>query len=607
MKAVVTAVLVVALAACGNAPKQEADASLDEFDSLELEPAEARLTVPFDSTVTKRFFVYGVKGSERVDVSDACTFIVDPVFAAVAGPSLTVQAHGGQTPVRASCGSRTAEGTLIVTLTGAVVLGTDTPAEAPQLFAGAAVTVDPARTPATVYPIDRAVSPVNIPPIDMQWHAAGNDLFHVTMASPFVAIDVYTTDVAAALSVRLWDAVAQSAAGGDLTITVEGLARATPSQRFVAAPVAIRISHDVIDKTAIYYWASSAGNIMSQVFGATDAPSLVRDECTSCHSLSRAGTRLGYSRCVGGDCGQLYAGFLKYDTRLARWVEAVNANDRAIQGSYTTFSPVGNPFPDDTQSLSIVSMAGGALELYDPDTGTVVPSNLRDVASHGAGAPRSALMADWSADGNRVVFASTPHPGQWIDLSNSSIAMMSYAHSGGTHTFGEPTMLVDGPITLPGGVYDNFFFPSFSGDGALVVFNAARSAWRSNPATAAGQRLMLADSNGAWVKDLDKLNGGTVDADITWPHWAPESNGEYYWIVFSSERDYGHKVTRTNSAPACIANGVLQCKQIWIGAISKADLASGAVDPSAAPVWLPGQDTQTTNISPFWTAGLIVN
>ena len=90
-------------------------------------------------------------------------------------------------------------------------------------------------------------------------------------------------------------------------------------------------------------------------------------------------------------------------------------------------------------------------------------------------------------------------------------------------------------------------------------------------------------------------------------HWAPDSHGEYYWIVFSSERDYGHRVTRANTAPSCIANGVQQCKQIWVGAISKAALAAGAVDPSAAPMWLPGQDTQTTNISPFWTAGLIVN
>lgn len=604
-------VAVVALglcASCGNGTHGgDVDAGPDQYQTLVIEPIDAHVSVALGSTVTKLYFVYGVNPDSRTDITAACTLSTDPVFASVSGASVTINAHGGQTAVRATCGSRTVSTDLFVDLTGTVIIGPDTPADAPAIFSAATAGTDAGRTPAPLYPIDRAVSPVNMPPIEVQWSAAGNDLFHLILASTYLRVDVYTTDVAAALSAADWETVAQSAAGADLSFTIEGLARAAPSTKYTAAPIAIAMSHDAIDKTAIYYWASSAGNIMSQTFGTTTAPSLVRDQCTSCHSLSRAGTRLGYSRCVGNDCGQLYAGFLRYDAQAQAWVEAVNANDRAIHGSYTTFAPVGNPFPDDSQSLAIVTMAGGQLALYDPDTGAAVASNLTDVASHGPGAPRAALMADWSADGTRVVFATTPHPGQWIDLSDSAIATMSYSYAGGVHSFGEPSFLVSNPITLPGGVYNNFFFPSFSNDGQLVVFNAARSAWRSNPATAAGQRLMLTDAAGTWIKDLAALNGGTVDADITWPHWAPDSHGEYYWIVFSSERDYGHRVTRANTAPSCVANGVQQCKQIWVGAISKAALAAGAVDPSAAPMWLPGQDTQTTNISPFWTAGLIVN
>jgi len=600
--------VVLVSSACGSKGGGDGvDAGADRFESLIIEPGEARVTVPLGDTVTKGFLVYGVDGDQRTDITAGCGFTVDPAFATANGGSVTVKPHGGQTALRATCGARTVDAALFVTISGVVILGPDTPANAQQIFQGASAAVDVARTPTTVYPIDRAVAPVNLPPIDVQWSAAGNDLFHVALTSAFVTLDVYTTDVSAALSVGDWDDVAQSSAGTELTFTVEGLSRAAPTTRYVGAPVALTISHDAIDKTAIYYWASSAGNIMSQTFGATTAPELVRDSCTSCHSLSRAGTRLGYSRCVAGDCNELWAGFLRYDAPSARWVEAVNADDRTIRGSYTTFAPVGNPFPDDSQSLAIVSQIGGSLGLYDPDTGAAVPSNLTEVASHGEGAPRAALMADWSADGNTVAFASTPHLGQWIDLSDGAIATMSYSFAGGVHSFGEPRMLVKDPITLAGGVYNNFFFPSFSTDGALVVFNAARSAWRSNPAPAAGQRLMLTDAAGTWIKDLFALNGGAGDNDITWPHWAPESGGDYYWVVFSSERDYGHKVTAANSNPSCVANGVRQCKQIWIGAISKAALARGDADPSAAPVWLPGQDPGTTNISPFWTAGLIVN
>jgi hypothetical protein len=135
------------------------------------------------------------------------------------------------------------------------------------------------------------------------------------------------------------------------------------------------------------------------------------------------------------------------------------------------------------------------------------------------------------------------------------------------------------------------------------VFNAARAAWRNFAnAAAPGQRLMLTNAQGAWTVELAAMNG-EGDLDITWPHWAPGQTTDYLWIVFSSERSYGHKVTAQNSNPACVANGVLQCKQLWIGAIDKQKLMAGGTpdDPSAAPMWLPGQDMGADNISPYWT------
>lgn len=572
--------------------------------TVRVEPAQVALTVELGATATQAYKAFATVNGEEREVTTECSWTIDPAFGAIAAGTLTAAAHGGTAQVVATCSGATGSSELTVDLVGTVLAGA-APADAPDLFDAAPAGSDPARTPALVYPIDGAIAPRNLPPIDVQWLAAANDLFHVVLSAPNLEIEVYTTDISAMLVDAHWDAIVGTAAGKDLLIELEGLLLTDPSAKFQGAPVSFRISNDNLDKTALYYWASSQGNLMTQTFGATTAPTPVKGECTSCHSVSRSGSRIGYSRCVG-DCNTIRIGFMRFDKATNTWVDTLNASDPAntVVGSYTTFAPVGNPFPDDSQAVALVGMSGGNLALYNPDTGAPVPSNVGDVAIHDAtGLPtRAALMPDWSPDGSQIVFTSTPHPGQWIDLSEGAIAVMTYAYDGASHTFGEPQFIVNGPLTLPSGTYSNLFFPSFSPDGQYIVFNAARDTWRNSAnAKAPGQRLALTDKAGAGVVELAKMNG-EGDLDITWPHWAPMTEGEYLWVVFSSERDYGHKVTAANSNPACIANGVTQCKQLWIGAIDRQKLAAGVVDdPSAPPVWMPGQDMGADNISPYWT------
>ena len=593
MRALAVAFLVVS--GCGG--NSGGDDAVD-FDHIEVEPPFAAVTVELGKTATQAYVVYGVNGSKKQDITARCGLDIDASFGTFTGATVTVQAHGGKTTVNATCGMLTGQGVLSVNLKGQLVVGPNTPPNAPDLFGNATITTDATRSPKIEYPIDKAVSPKNIPSIEFQWTAAGNDLFHVALRSTFAEVDVYTTTLEALMTAGDWESLVGSVAGENLAITVEGLSQGAASTKYASALTSLIVTNDNIDKTAIYYWASSQGNIMSQTFGDPSPPALVKDDCTSCHSVSRNGSRIGYSRCVGNDCGQLYAGFMKYDAVTQAWTESVNANNKTIQGSYTTFAPVGNPFPTDDQGLAMVGMSNGTLALYDPDSGAAVASNLAVASANGT---RSAMMPDWSADGNKVVFASTPTPGQWIDLDGGRIATMTYAYQAGNHVFGNPTFIVPDPIVLPGGTYQNFFFPSFSPDGNLVVFNAARSGWRNfTNARTAGQRLMLADTNGAWIADLTAMNGGSGDLDITWAHWAPTVSNEYYWIVFSSERDYGHRTTTATSPASCKQNGVTQCKQIWLGAVAKNRLGT-PMDPSAPPMWLPGQNPLANNISPYWS------
>lgn len=581
------------VAACGS--RGGGDDTSGPFDTIEIDPEVAMLSVPLGGTTTQDYVVWGVSGDKRIDITSRCTLAVeDTAFGVFADATLTANPQGGKTKVLAACEDTTGSGLLIVNLTGSVI-GPGAPPNASELFDNATATTDAAKTPAIEYPIDRAVSPRNIPPIEVQYTTAANDLFHVTLTSSFATINIYTTTAEVMLSEADWRAVAQTAAGETLSFVVEGMVQAAPTMKFTSSPTRVTMSTDTIDQTAIYWWASSQGSIMTQVFGETDAPEVVKDSCTSCHSVSRSGTRIGYSRCVGNDCGKQALGFLKFDPLTQKWVETVNADSLARLGSYSTFAPIGNPYPTDDQALAMVNRQG-TLELVDPDTGAGVPSNIAVANVSGM----SAMMPDWSPDGHKVVFTQGA-AGQFVDVTAGKLAIMSYDYIAASHVFGAPVPLTPPSITLPSGTYNNFFFPSFSPDNNLIVFNAARTGWRNfTNARGTGSRLMLTTPDGAYVVDLSAINGGNVDNSITWPHWAPTISNEYYWIVFASERDYGHRLTLANTNPGCKANGVQQCKQIWMGAIAKSQLTTG-MDPSFAPMWLPGQDIRANNISPYWT------
>ena len=333
------------------------------YDSIAVEPPSATFKIALGKTASEHYKVFGVVGKTKTDITSMCALQVDQLFGSVSGSTLTVAAHGGTTEVAADCGAQSGKSKLTVTLTGSVVTGSNTPANAPQLFQAATAGSDSTRESTVEYPLDQAVAPLNIPSVEMQWTAAGNDLFHVALSSPNLSIDVYTSDLDATLAEADWTEVAGTAAGGTLTLAVEGLSQAAPQTKYLGPKIGLRLSHDTIDKTAIYYWASSLGDLMTQTFGQTNAPTQVQGNCTACHSVSRSGSRIGYSRCVGGDCSNIAVGFLRYDTATKTWSEAVNADTSGLVGSFTTFSPVGNPFPDVSKSLAFVCVSGGILSL----------------------------------------------------------------------------------------------------------------------------------------------------------------------------------------------------------------------------------------------------
>jgi hypothetical protein len=143
------------LLACGGSNGDD----LGDYDHLEVSPASAMLTVELGGSVQQPYVIYGVNGSSKKDITAQCGLDIDPEFGTFAGATVTVRAHGGKTTVNATCGPLTGTGALAVNLKGSVVVGMNTPPNAPDVFDNATATTDASRTPAIEYPLDRAVSP----------------------------------------------------------------------------------------------------------------------------------------------------------------------------------------------------------------------------------------------------------------------------------------------------------------------------------------------------------------------------------------------------------------------------------------------------------------
>jgi hypothetical protein len=570
-------------------------------------------------------------GSTR-DVTNCAAWSTSaPNLGAIANGTFT-PAGAGQFTVTAANGSVSASATVTVKVTGSVTMGNVDGAKLDATPSGAA--------PVIAYPLDGSLFPYQLGDLAFQVvpSASGQSVARVAFEGDAIDIKVYapctpipSAAMAGACSIALPAALEADLAGAsaapNLKETVR-LAAADGSSLAESAPIDARWSATPLSGT-IYYWStpphgmSGASEIVrmnlsmpgtapevyySNLDAVPYAPPLSGGwACVGCHAISQDGTKMGIT--IGGSSvqsngdgtGSLFALLdVSARTPIASRVTEPGGQQLLNAGfaTLTTFSPDGSNMVQELQGQLFLRSADATLASQGPLFASMT---------------ESLTQPTWSATGDRLAFASwvpslsIPHAYDSKDLNGNETpnAQIWTASIDGT-TFGTPSLLV------PRVSNATEYYPAFSDDAALVVFNESSC---MGPATGGADgygaspcdgyddpsaRLRLVEAGGGAPVELDRASGRTAGWPTSgtwtnsWPRFAP-SHGTFqgktlYWVAFSSRRAYG--ATFAGSADGSTP------PQLWFAGVTVDASGKLSGDPSFAPVWLPQQNSATPEVLP---------
>ncbi len=435
--------------------------------------------------------------------------------------------------------------------------------------------------------------PAGIIPPELQWQpTGGQDLFKIELRrGEQTKLTIYTTGDRYRISDAEWRALADSNGGPFVDVLLWGRASgadpATPSN---ATP---SISLEIADASlagSIYYsttgplsgsdgsegvWRIDEGSDTAfKVLGNTEEGS-----CHGCHTVSRDGSRIAYSYASNGrklglaDVTPLAAGNAATAERF---------EGDPIDGHWFAFNPDG--------SRLLVSGDDTKLRLYTRDPATDALALDRFVED-------DATQPTWSPDGGVVAYIhSFAHDGDAnINITSSDLLTRTVTTAAdGALVLSEPVVRV-----ASDGLANSY--PSFSPDSRWLAYSRGsmgriKECCAGNNNTHPNSIYLIPTVGGGTPIPLTRAGLPLTAADETFdsnPSFSPFIAGGYYWLLFRSFRPYGHYTQFSDTAHT-------YQHQLWVTAISAQDLAAGNIDPSRPAFWLPGQDTDTNNMTAQW-------
>ncbi len=477
-----------------------------------------------------------------------------------------------------------------------------------------------AAAPVVAYPLAHSLFPANLAPVEVHvtkgnaaqtlgrisFHVEGFDLNVYDTCKP---AELDPNGCVLAIPADVCQKLGDANYFGALTVTVR-LADTAGANVGEAALDDVSWTYSTLTG-GLYYWTTidaTAGNntaIKRYDFSkASDAPEVYwaqtpdspqltgaqagvdQHACMGCHAISRDGTKIALS--FGGS---LPAAFELIDVATKEPL-AARLDTTTGYAVMTTFSP---------DNARMINSYHGKLLLREANADLTEVSELfaSDTIE-----PKSHPF--WSPTGDHVAFVSfnfTAGPqaseptGDIVQDSQIWIAASDAAS-------------VTAPATLlvPRVSGKSSYYPAISDDGKFVVFNQSSCSAESTAGWGIGPcdgyndvsaRLLVVPIEGGTPADLSRANGDQTWTN-SWPRWSPD-HGKFqaqsiYWVAFSSRRPYGLRLAGGTSA--------ITKPQLWFAAVRATPGQPLEVDPSFAPVWLPGQNEDmaapTGNHIPQW-------
>lgn len=533
--------------------------------------------VAFTATLTL------ANGTKR-DVTADTMFGIDGNYGTFAANDLAISV-GGKVEVYGTYADKTGSAEVIARVKS-VRVDPSLPPDTVGLFDGPD---DPARAPRIVYPPANTVMPRNLGDFEIHWtDAHANNVFEVSLHTAFADVKVYVrgrNGLASTGTGASWSAFEatewSSAVGTEKSVTyqVRGANAAMPGSVGGAPPQTAQLSNEEM-AGGLYYWASASTTKVIGVFRHDMAKpgqpaeefltsNQTRGRCVACHVLSRDGTRMAITYDGGG--------------KQATMVDVATATvePATAKWNFGTFTP------DNTQFLSVES---GTLVVRDSRTQAVLATMPGDtMVSH----------PDLSPDGTKLVYVTNPDGFHDWEFNNGQIFTRTYNQA--TRTFGPEQALVDDG--------KNNFYPSWSPDGAWILFN--KDVRGGNTYDNANSSTWVVKADGSQPPVQLASADESLGLTNSWARWAPfpQTVGPAYepmfWITMASKRDFGVRLRNTGRFQRPAQGTPAKSSQLWMTPFFP-DRAADGHDPSAKAFRLPFQNLDSSNHIAQWTERVVV-